>query len=47
MPMFRWVFSIATVASSTRMPTARASPPSVITLMRLPQKAQDRKRGQN
>ena len=29
----RWVFSISTVASSTRIPTARASPPSVITLM--------------
>ncbi len=26
------MFSIATVASSTRMPTASASPPSVITL---------------
>ena len=29
----RWMFSIATVASSTRMPTASASPPSVITLV--------------
>lgn len=28
-----WMFSIATVASSTRMPTARASPPSVMMLM--------------
>ena len=28
----RWMFSISTVASSTRMPTASASPPSVITL---------------
>ncbi len=28
----RFVFSISTVASSTRMPTASASPPSVITL---------------
>ena len=32
MSMWRWLFSIATVASSTRMPTARASPPSVMTL---------------
>ena len=32
-PRFRCVFSISTVASSTRMPTASASPPSVITLM--------------
>src|SRR6266511_1702012 len=31
-PRFRWMFSISTVASSTRMPTARASPPSVMTL---------------
>src|SRR2546425_9026166 len=31
--LFRsWMFSISTVASSTRMPTARASPPRVITL---------------
>ena len=28
----RWMFSIATVASSTRMPTASARPPNVITL---------------
>src|SRR5947209_2782808 len=28
---FRFVFSISTVASSTRMPTASARPPSVIT----------------
>ena len=27
----RWLFSISTVASSTRMPTASASPPRVIT----------------
>jgi hypothetical protein len=27
----RWMFSTSTVASSTRMPTASASPPSVIT----------------
>ena len=27
------MFSIVTVASSTRMPTASANPPSVITLM--------------
>ncbi len=31
--MLRWVFSISTVASSTRMPTASARPPSVMTLM--------------
>ena len=31
--MLRCVFSISTVASSTRMPTASASPPSVITLI--------------
>ena len=29
----RWVFSISTVASSTRMPTASAMPPRVMTLM--------------
>ena len=29
----RWMFSISTVASSTRMPTARASPPSVMRLI--------------
>ena len=27
----RWMFSISTVASSTRMPTASAMPPSVMT----------------
>ena len=34
-PSSRWrsIFSIVTVASSTRMPTARASPPSVIMLI--------------
>ncbi len=34
-PVSRWesMFSIITVASSTRMPTASARPPSVITLM--------------
>ena len=31
--MLRWVFSISTVASSTRMPTASARPPRVMTLM--------------
>ena len=36
MAMLRCVFSISTVASSTRMPTASASPPSVITLMVCP-----------
>jgi len=34
----RLMFSISTVASSTRMPTAKAMPPSVITLMVLPRK---------
>src|SRR5216684_7350736 len=29
--IWRWLFSISTVASSTRMPTASANPPSVIT----------------
>ncbi len=32
----RWMFSTATVASSTRIPVASASPPSVIRLMVLP-----------
>ena len=32
MARWRWMFSIATVASSTRMPTARASPPRVMPL---------------
>ncbi len=32
-PMLRCTFSISTVASSTRIPTARARPPSVMTLM--------------
>ena len=36
MAMLRCVFSISTVASSTRIPTASASPPSVITLMVAP-----------
>jgi hypothetical protein len=31
--MCRWMFSIVTVASSTRIPTASARPPSVIKLM--------------
>ncbi len=31
--MLRWMFSISTVASSTRMPTASASPPRVMMLM--------------
>ena len=38
MAMLRCVFSISTVASSTRMPTARARPPSVITLMVCPRR---------
>src|SRR6185295_9565028 len=36
MAMLRWTFSISTVASSTRMPTARAMPPSVIVLSENP-----------
>ena len=36
MPILRCVFSMATVASSTNMPTASASPPSVMTLMVCP-----------
>jgi len=31
--MCRWVFSMVTVASSTKIPTASARPPSVIKLM--------------
>ncbi len=31
--LFRLMFSTSTVASSTRMPTARARPPSVMILM--------------
>jgi hypothetical protein len=31
-----WIFSISTVASSTRTPTASASPPSVMMLMVCP-----------
>ena len=34
----RWVFSIVTVESSTRMPTASARPPSVIVLSVSPRK---------
>ena len=45
--MLRCVFSISTVASSTRMPTASASPPSVITLMVSPQRRQDDERCRN
>ena len=36
MAMLRWTFSISTVASSTRMPTARAIPPSVMVLSEWP-----------
>jgi hypothetical protein len=36
MAMLRWTFSISTVASSTRMPTASAMPPSVIVLSDCP-----------
>ena len=38
-PRLRWMFSNSTVASSTRMPTANAIPPSVITLIVCPQSA--------
>src|SRR5437667_8600183 len=31
-PRCEWTFSMTTVASSTRMPTAKANPPSVIRL---------------
>ena len=34
----RWVFSIVTVESSTRMPTASARPPRVMVLMVSPRK---------
>src|ERR1700733_5125804 len=34
----RWVFSMVTVESSTNMPTARASPPSVMVLSVSPRK---------
>ncbi len=37
-PRRRWVFSIVTVESSTRMPTASASPPSVMVLSVSPRK---------
>src|SRR5205807_7993325 len=36
MAMLRWTFSISTVASSTRMPTAKAMPPSVMVLSEWP-----------
>ena len=38
--MWRLMFSIVTVASSTRMPTASARPPSVITLIVWPSQRQ-------
>jgi len=38
-PMLRCTFSISTVASSTRMPTASAIPPSVMTLSVCPRAA--------
>ncbi len=47
MAMLRWVFSISTVASSTRMPTASARPPSVITLMVWPIMLQHDERDQD
>src|ERR1700719_1800271 len=31
--ILRWIFSISTVASSTRIPTAKANPPRVIILI--------------
>ena len=34
----RWMFSISTVASSTRIPTASASPPNVMTFNECPSK---------
>ena len=37
-PRSRWVFSIVTVESSTRMPTASAMPPRVIVLSVSPRK---------
>jgi hypothetical protein len=37
-PRSRWVFSIVTVESSTRMPTASAMPPSVMVLSVWPMK---------
>ena len=37
--MLRWTFSISTVASSTRMPTASDIPPSVMTLSVSPSQA--------
>ena len=40
--MFRCTFSISTVASSTRIPTARAIPPSVITFSVCPSAASAR-----
>ena len=40
-PRLRWMFSISTVASSTRMPTASAIPPSVIVLSVWPSSLQD------
>ncbi len=43
----RSMFSMVTVASSTRMPTARASPPSVMMLMVSPEQAKDDDGGQN
>ena len=42
--MCRWMFSIATVASSTRMPTASARPPSVIRLIVSPSALKARNR---
>ena len=40
MARLRSMFSISTVASSTRMPTASANPPRVMMLMRLADRAQ-------
>src|SRR2546422_10131420 len=42
MSRVRLMFSTSTVASSTRMPTASASPPSVMMLMVSPTEGDDR-----
>ena len=47
MAMLRCVFSISTVASSTRMPTARARPPERHHVDGLAQQAQDAERGED
>ncbi len=37
-PRFRWIFSISTVASSTRIPTAKDKPPKVMMLKVCPKR---------